>query len=108
MQLNKFLIAEFLAAITASPFPLGFHPLPPLESVAVKEPPVSFCLHGFLILRNHSSRPLEVREFSREGVSEETVGFLGADFDATLCLQVVRIFFEENVKGFFRCHGSSG
>jgi hypothetical protein len=87
--LNKFLIAESLAVITASPSPLGLHPSPPLESVAVREPPVSFCRHGFLLPHSHSSLPLEVGEFSRVGVSKEVVGSLEAVFDATLCLQAV-------------------
>jgi len=68
--------------------------------VAVREPLVSFCWHGFLILHNHSSPPLEVGESSRGGVSEDAVGSSRAGFDATLCLQAVRIFFEENVKDF--------
>jgi hypothetical protein len=84
-------------AITAPP-PLGLHPSPPLESVAVMEPSVSFCRRGF-IPRSPSS-PLEVGEFSREGVFEEAVGSLGVVFDATLCLQVVGISFEGNVNGF--------
>jgi hypothetical protein len=54
-QLNKFLLAESLAAITASPSPLGHHPLPPLDSVAVREPPDSFCWRGFLLPRSRSS-----------------------------------------------------
>jgi len=83
-QLNKFLIVESLAAITTSPSPLGFHHSPP--SVAVREPPVSFCRHGFLLLHNHSSPPLEVGESSRRGVSEEVVGSSVAGFDASLCL----------------------
>jgi hypothetical protein len=100
VQLNKFLIAESLAAITASPSPLDFYPSPPLESVAVKEPLVSFCRHGFLLPHSHSSLSLEVGESSRGGVSEEAVGSSGAGFDAALCLQAVGISFEGNVKGF--------
>jgi hypothetical protein len=99
-RLNKFLLVDSLAVITASPSPLGHHPLPPLESVAVMEPPVSFCLRGFLLPRNHSSPLLEVGESSRGGVSEEVVGSPGAMFDAALCLQTVGISFEGNVKGF--------
>jgi hypothetical protein len=47
-HLNKFLLAESLVAIIASPSPLGHHPSPPLESVAVRERPVNFCRHVFL------------------------------------------------------------
>jgi len=43
-QLNKFLLAESLAAITASPSP-------PLESVAIREHPVNFCQRVFLFFR---------------------------------------------------------
>jgi hypothetical protein len=107
-QLNKFLLAESFAEITASPSPLGHHPSPPLESVAIREPPVSFCRHGFLLPRSHSSPPLEVGGYSRGGDSKEVVGSPGAVFDTALCLQTVGISFEGNVKGFFGCHGSSG
>jgi hypothetical protein len=99
-QLNKFLIAESLVAITTSLSLLGFHPSPPLESLAVREPLVSFCRRGFLLPHSHSSPPLKVGESSRGGVSEEAVGSSGAGFDATMCLQAVGIFFEGNVKGF--------
>jgi hypothetical protein len=107
-QLNKLLLAESLAAITASPSPLGHHPLPPLESMADRKPLVSFCRRGFLLPRNHSFPSVEVVESLREGVSEEVVGSPGAMFDAVLCLQTVGISFEGNVKCFFGCHGSSG
>jgi hypothetical protein len=63
-HLNKFLIAESLTAIIASP-PLGPHHSPPLDSVAVRETLVSFCRHGFLLPRSPSSPPLEVGESSR-------------------------------------------
>jgi hypothetical protein len=86
VQVNKFLIAESLAAITASPSPLGLHPSSPLESVVVREPPLNFCRHGFLPPRNHFSPPLEVGESSRGGVSEEAVGSPKVMFDAMLCL----------------------
>jgi hypothetical protein len=97
VQLNKTLIAESLAAITASPSPLGPHSSPPMETVAVTEPP--FC-RGFLLPRSPSSLPIEVGESSRGGDFEEPAGSLGAVFDATVCLQAVRISFEGNVKGF--------
>jgi hypothetical protein len=96
-QLNKFLLAESLAAITTSPSPLGHHHSPHLESVAVREPPVNFYRRGFLLPSNHSSPP---HESLRGGVSEEVVGSLGVVFDAELCLQTVGISFERNVKGF--------
>jgi hypothetical protein len=89
-----------LAAITAPPSQLGLHPSPPLESVEVREPLVSFCRRGFLLLHNLSSPPLEVGESSRGGLSEEAVCSPGAVFDAMLCLQVVGISYEGNVKGF--------
>jgi hypothetical protein len=85
----------------------GPRPSPPLESVAVREPPISFCRHGFLLPRSPSP-PLEVGESSWGGVSVEAVGSPKVVFDATLCLQAVGISFEENIKGFFGCHGSSG
>jgi hypothetical protein len=94
------LLVESLAAITTSHSPLGHHPLPPLESVVVRKPPVNFCWRGFLLPRTRSSPPVEVGESLREGVSEEVVGSPGAMFDAALCLQTVGIFFEGNVKGF--------
>lgn len=99
-SLNNFLLAESLATITASPPSLGHHPSPPLESMAIREPPVSFCRHGFLLPCSHSSLPIEVGESSREGVSEEVLGSPGAVFDATLCLQTVGISFEENETSF--------
>jgi hypothetical protein len=83
-QLNKFLLAESLAAITASPSSLDHHPSPPLESVAVREPPVSFYQCGFLLPHNHSSPPLEVCESLRGGVFEEVVGSPGVVFDVAL------------------------
>jgi hypothetical protein len=92
-QLNKFLLAESLAAISASPSPPGHHPSLPLESMAVREPPVSFCRRGFLLPRSNSSLSVEVGESSREGVSEEVVGSPKAVFDASLCLQTVGISF---------------
>jgi hypothetical protein len=49
VQLNKFLLAESFAAITASHSPLGHHPSPSLESVAVRKPSVHFCRLGFLL-----------------------------------------------------------
>jgi len=107
-QQNKFLLAESLAAITASPSPLGHHPSPPLESVAVRKPPVNYCWHGFLLPQSHSSPPVEVGESSRDGVSEEVIGSPVAVFNAALCLQTVGISFKGNVKGFFGCHDSSG
>jgi hypothetical protein len=94
------LLAESLATINASPPSLGHHPSPPLESVAIREPPVNFCRRGFLLPCSHSSPPVEVGESLWEGVSEEVVGSPGAVFDATLCLQTVRISFEGNITGF--------
>jgi hypothetical protein len=44
--------------------------------------------------------PTKVGESSRGGDSVEVVGSPGAVFDATLCLQVVGISFEGNVKDF--------
>jgi hypothetical protein len=87
-------------AITASPSPLGHHPLPPLESMAVRKPSVHFCWRGFLLLRSRSPPLVEVGESLREGVSKEVVGSPGAVFDAAMCLQTVGISFEGNVKGF--------
>jgi len=87
-QLNKFLLAKSLAAITASHSPLGHHPSPPLESVAIREPPVSFCQRDFLLPCNRSSPLVEVGESSREGVSKEVVGSPAAVFDAALCLKL--------------------
>jgi hypothetical protein len=62
VQLNKVLLAESLATITASPSPLGHHPSLPLESVAVREPQASFCRCGFLLPRSRSSPLVEVGE----------------------------------------------
>jgi len=87
-------------AVTASPSPLGIHPSPPLESIAVRESPVNLCWRGFLLPPSHSTPPLEVGEYSRGGISEEVVGSSKVGFDATLCLQAVGISFEGNVKGF--------
>jgi hypothetical protein len=68
-----------------------------LESMAIREPPVSFCWHGFLLPRIHSSPPVEVGESSREGVSEEVVCSLGAVFDTAHSLQTVGISIEGNI-----------
>jgi hypothetical protein len=99
-QLNKFLLVESLAMITASSSLLGHHPSPSLEFMAIREPPVSFCQREFLLPRSCSSPLVEVVESSREGVSEEVVGSLGAVFNSALCLQTMGISFEGNVKGF--------
>jgi hypothetical protein len=93
------LIAESLVAITASSTSLGIHSSPALESVLVRELLVNFCWRGFLTCIPYSL-PLEVGESSRGDVSIEAVGSSGAVFDATLCLQVVEISFDGNVKGF--------
>jgi hypothetical protein len=99
-QLNKFLLVESLAAIIASPSPLGHHPSPPLESMAVRKPPINFCRRGFLLPRSRSSPPVEVGESSRAGVSKEVIGSPVAVFNAALCLQIAEISFKGNVKGF--------
>jgi len=94
--------------ITTSPSLLRFHPSPPLEVMVVREPPVSFFRHGFLLPRNPSSPLIEVGYSSRGGDFKEAIGYPEAMFDAMLCLQPMGISFEGNVKDFFRCHGLSG
>jgi len=74
-QLNKSLIAESLAAITASPSLLGPHSSPPMETMAVREPLVNFVRRGFLLPCSPPSSPIEVGESSRGGDSEEAIGF---------------------------------
>jgi hypothetical protein len=51
-QLNKSLIAESLAAFTFSPPPLGLLSWPTMETVAAREPSVSFVRCGFLLPRH--------------------------------------------------------
>lgn len=97
--MNKFLIVESLVAITASSSSLGIHSSLALESVPVRELLVNFCWRGFLPSIPYSL-PLEVGESSRGDVSIEVVGSFGVVFDTTLCLQVVEISFDGNVKGF--------
>jgi hypothetical protein len=82
-QLNKSLIAESLAAFTASPPPLGPLSSPPMEIVAAREPPVSFVGCGFL-LPCSPSPSFEVGGSSRGGDFEEVVGSLGAMFDGVI------------------------
>jgi hypothetical protein len=60
VQLNKRLIGESLAALTASP-PPDPHSLPSMETVAVTKPPASFVRRGFLFPSSPSSLPIEVR-----------------------------------------------
>jgi hypothetical protein len=72
-QLNKSLIVESLVAFTASPSPLGPHSLPSMETVAIREPPVSFVRCGFLLPRSPSSPPIEGGEPLRGGDSEEAL-----------------------------------
>jgi hypothetical protein len=100
-QLNKSLIAESLAAFTTSPPLLGPLSSPPMETVAAREPPVSFVRRGFLLPRT-PSLPFEVGGFSRRGDSKEVVGSPRAIFDVTLCLQAMGISFEGNEKGFWQ------
>jgi hypothetical protein len=100
-QLNKSLIAESLvAAFTASLPQLGPLSSPPMETVAAREPPVSFVSHGFLLPHNPSSPPFLVGGSLRGGDFEEAIGSPGAMFNVTLCLQVVGISFEGKEKGF--------
>jgi hypothetical protein len=99
-QLNKSLIAESLAAFTASPPLLCPLYSPPMETVAASEPLVTFVRHGFLLPHSLSSLPFEVGESSRGVDSEEAVSSPEAMFDVTLCLQAAGIYFEGNKKGF--------
>jgi len=72
-----------------------------METVAAREPPVSFVRRGFLLPRT-PSLPFEVGGFSRRGDSKEVVGSPRAIFDVTLCLQAMGISFEGNEKGFWQ------
>jgi hypothetical protein len=92
---------------TASLPPLGPLSSRPMETMAAREPPVSFIRRGFLLPRSPSSPPFEVGGSSRGGDSKEAIGSPVAMFDVTFCLQAAGISFEGNEKGFFGCYGTS-
>jgi hypothetical protein len=72
-----------------------------METVAAREPPVSFVRRWFLLPRISSSPSFEVGGSPRGGDSEEAIGSPEAMFNVMLCLQAVAIYFEGTRRVFW-------